>query len=514
MRVFSPADLARRIENVFQTLAEGERGALPGRQTLRAMLDWSYEMLSSAEQAVFARLAIFPTTFTLDAAASICSADDLGDDEVVGLMGHLVDKSLVQTEAGTYGQRFRLLETGRVYARSRSSPAYLDDLARRHAAYYRTLAHQVTRNPVAGRYDVGFEQLKLDIDNVYAAFDWALDGQDLETAVTIGEDLTHYWFHYTQLRTGREYLAKLIALEEAMKVEHRAAIRFANACMLLFSDPVLALESASIAVELSRQTRDRRLTAQALGAAGNAHLSLGDADQAERAYQESATIYDELNSENASLMRVNLANVLINFDSSRLDRAQELLEQALASARSAGKKGIEGIILGNMAQLAYTQGRNDDAYTLSRRSVETAHSLGARQQEAVWLYWLGVYATELGRRDEAAGVLQEALAICGDILTDDPEHFTECMDAVVFFAAGSGRMLDAARIHGFIESYRLERRVPRPPVLETRYAAKLSGVRSALGDAEFAAIAAAGSRESVADLLARACDVVGPAPFV
>ncbi len=346
LRVLSPRDLAKRIGNLFQMLTDGERTALPHRQTLRAMLDWSYALLSPVEQTLFARLAVFPATFTLDASADVCSDVNLRDDEIVGLLGHLVDKSLLQTEAGPFGQRFRLLESGRMYARECLAEDALSDVVRRHSQYYRDLTHGITRNPAAGRHDVGLEQLQLDIDNVYAALSQSLEDGDIATAVTLGEDLTHYWFHYTQLRTGREWLAKLLAHEGDMSPSQRAAIRFANACMLLFSDPVLALESASIAVSISRDIGDRRLSAQALGAAGNAHLSLGNYGEAERAYEQSATIYDDLSPENASLMRVNLANVLINFDETQLDRAQKLLEEALSRARRLGQKRRRGRHLG------------------------------------------------------------------------------------------------------------------------------------------------------------------------
>jgi len=507
LRVLSPRDLAKRIGDLFATLTEAERGAHERHQTLRTMLDWSYALLNPDEQILFAKLSVFPSTFGLDAAAEICSGGSLSDHEIVGLLGHLVDKSLVQSETSPYGQRFRLLQAGRVYARERAGEHQVD-LRKNHAAYYSNFVREIMRNPAPGRYDIGLDQLQIDADNIYAALSWALNHEDVDTAAGLAEELSRYWFHFTQLRTGREWLAKVLAHEDRMSSAQRAAVHFANALMLLFSDPELALRSACVAVELSRGTGDRALLAQALGAAGNARLSLGKYAEAERAFEESAAIYDETNPENASLMRVNLANVIINFDEARLDRAQELLENALGSARASGRKGVEGIILGNMAQLAHAQGRDEDAYALSRQSVEAARALGARQQEAVWLYWLGTYATQLGRRDEAAAVLQQAMGICREILADDAEHFTGCLEAVVTFAASDGRMLDAAHIHGFIETYRRDRCVPRPPVLQARYDALVSGVRDALGESEFAQRAAAGSRESVDALLSRATEVL------
>jgi tetratricopeptide (TPR) repeat protein len=297
-----------------------------------------------------------------------------------------------------------------------------------------------------------------------------------------------------------------------MSPADRASSHFVYAFPVLFSDPALSLKHASQAVELSREIGDKELLAKALSSSGNAQLSLGQYDRAEASYEESAAIYDELGSERAVLIRANLANVLINASEQQLDRAKTLLEAALTGAQRAGKKGLEGILLGNMAQLAYMQGRKDDAYTLSRRSVEIARTLGARQQEAVWLYWLGIYSTELGRRDEAASVLREALTICRDILADDPEHVTGCLESVLMFAASDGRLLDAARIHGFIESFRRDRGLPRAPALQTRYDNVVSGVRTGLGDTEFANSAASGSRRTPLELLEEAVAIIAPEP--
>lgn len=511
LRVLTPEDLAKRIGNLFQTLSGGSPTALAHQQTLHAMLDWSYALLSDGEKLLFGRLGVFETTFSLDAAANICSSEELSEDDVIGMLGHLVDKSLVQVEAGPNGQRFRLLESGRAYAREAAPLETQQALCRRHADYFLGMSASAIANPTAN-YDMGLEQLKVDIENVYGAFDWLSGQSDLDDAVKLADHLTHYWFHYTQLRTGRDRLAKLLSREADMSAAQRAGVHFGYACMVLFSNPDVALKSASTAIELSRRIDDKRLLAQALAAAGNAQLSLGRYEDAESSYETSAAIYEQLGSENAVLMRVNLANLLINYREQELDRAKDLFEQALIGAQRAGKKGLEGIIRGNMAQLAHTQGRTEDAYALSRQSVEIARTLGARQQEAVWLYWLGIYATDLGRRDEAANVLHQAVTICRDIIGDDPEHLTGCLESVLMFAASDGRLLDAARIHGFIESFRRDRGLPRPPVLQSRYDDVLSGVRSGLGEVEFESSAASGAKRTVLELLDDAVTIVAPEP--
>ncbi|HWN12851.1 MAG TPA: BTAD domain-containing putative transcriptional regulator, partial [Candidatus Dormibacteraeota bacterium] len=167
-------ELAVRLDDRFRLLTGGHRTALPRHQTLRATLDWSYELLSAVERTVLRRLAIFVGGFALEAASAVATAADLGAPEVMDSVTNLAAKSLVVVEAAGAVTRYRLLETTRAYALEKlTASGELEQVARRHAEYCRDLFERAeveweTRTTVEWVAAYGRQ-----IDNVRAALDWA-----------------------------------------------------------------------------------------------------------------------------------------------------------------------------------------------------------------------------------------------------------------------------------------------------------------------------------------------------
>ena len=153
VRALSVEKIAERLGNRFQLLTGGDRTALPRQQTLRASIDWSYDLLSDAERALLRRLAVFAGGFTLDAAEAVGSGGDIDGTDVMDLLSRLVEKSLVELEAD--GERYRLLETVRQYAQERLGESGDED--RRANAASRLLSRPCREGaPRAGRPGPGF----------------------------------------------------------------------------------------------------------------------------------------------------------------------------------------------------------------------------------------------------------------------------------------------------------------------------------------------------------------------
>jgi predicted ATPase/DNA-binding XRE family transcriptional regulator len=166
-------ELATRLDHRFRLLTGGSRAALPRQQTLRATIDWSYQLLAPAERLLFVRLSVFASRWTLDAAEAVCGGQGIEPDEVVELVLRLVEKSLVVLEETLDGQRYELLQTLRQYGREHLVAAdEADALHDRHAAYFLALAERTesaqTQLDVSGWMDSqGLEQADLE-----AALDW------------------------------------------------------------------------------------------------------------------------------------------------------------------------------------------------------------------------------------------------------------------------------------------------------------------------------------------------------
>ena len=182
--LLGPRGLASQLEHGLHVLAGGRRPLMPRHRTMRATLEWSYGLLSSAEQTVLSRLAIFTGGFTLDAAAAVVSDADVGEEEVVDLVLELATKSLLAADGRSLEPRFRLLATTRAYAIEKAKGhGELDTLGQRHAAYFLKLFDAVSR--VDAEFDKVSDALALEIDNLRAALAWAFAPQG-DRALGIG----------------------------------------------------------------------------------------------------------------------------------------------------------------------------------------------------------------------------------------------------------------------------------------------------------------------------------------
>jgi predicted ATPase/DNA-binding SARP family transcriptional activator len=206
-------ELAARLDDRFRLLTGGHRTALPRQQTLRATLDWSYELLSKAERLVLRHLAVFVGGFTLAAATAVATSAELGAPEIVDGVTNLVEKSLVAVDVEDPVTRYRLLETTRAYALEKlADSGELDQVARRHAEYYRDLFERAEAEweirPTHDWLDVYGRQ----IDNVRAALDWAFSpGGDAAIGVALTADAVPLWFQQSLMRECRGRVERALA---------------------------------------------------------------------------------------------------------------------------------------------------------------------------------------------------------------------------------------------------------------------------------------------------------------
>jgi predicted ATPase/class 3 adenylate cyclase len=189
----SPADLARRLDRRFQVLAGGRRGAVERHATLRAAIDWSYDLLTAAEQRVLSRLAVFSGGCTLEAIEEVCSDDVVDADEVMDLVTGLVARSLVIAEDSASGTRFRLLETIRQYGEEKLAQwSETRALRTRHARFYADLSARAAEHYYGPEQLAWAVQINLDRDNIREALLTAIDTADAALAVELVANHPHH----------------------------------------------------------------------------------------------------------------------------------------------------------------------------------------------------------------------------------------------------------------------------------------------------------------------------------
>ena len=228
MRLLTVEQVAARLDNAFRLLTGGSRAVLPRQQTLKATIDWSYDLLSPKERLLLQRLSVFAGGWTLEQAEAVCadevnepacSAEQLGSYEVMDVLANLVDKSLVITEPGEYETRYRMLETIRQYARERLLEAGCGQQVRdRHLATFARLSGEAEPH-LRGKGQVEWlERLDQELDNLRTALEWSFSSQ-VELGLKIATDLMWFWQLRALFNEGSEWLEKLLEAETAQRGE-------------------------------------------------------------------------------------------------------------------------------------------------------------------------------------------------------------------------------------------------------------------------------------------------------
>ena len=197
--------MAARLDDRFRLLTGGSRTALPRHQTMRATLDWSYELLSESDRAVLRRLGIFVGAFTLDAASAVAASADISASEVVDSVASLVGKSLVSADVGGAIVQYRLLETTRAYAREKLiESAEFDHVARRHAEYFQDLFQRADAEFETRPTAEWLTAYRPHIDDVRLALDWAFSRNgDVGIGVALTAATVPLWTHLSLLAECR-----------------------------------------------------------------------------------------------------------------------------------------------------------------------------------------------------------------------------------------------------------------------------------------------------------------------
>jgi len=221
-KVLSVEEISERLDDSFRLLASGGRTALPRHRTLRATLDWSYDLLSDHERILFQRLSVFTGGFTLASGESVCVEEDLERDEVLGLLSHLVDKSLVAAREQDGETRYRLLEIVRKYAREKLEGAEAS-VRQRHAAFFVGLAEEAEgklTGPDQARWLV---RLEAEHDNIRVALSWALaECRNAESGVRLAGALWPFWLARGYLSEGRGWLEIAVSRGGSVPVRAKA----------------------------------------------------------------------------------------------------------------------------------------------------------------------------------------------------------------------------------------------------------------------------------------------------
>jgi diguanylate cyclase (GGDEF)-like protein len=500
LRSMSIEGLATRLDDRFRTLTGGSRTALPRQQTLRALIDWSYNLLDERERSLFLRLSVFAGSWTTEAAEAVCSGGVIAPGDVDELLGALVEKSLVLHETQAGDTRYRFMESMREYARERLGVEAVVWRSR-HAAYVLELADRAERASRAQPTRLWLPAFIPEDDNFAAALEWCLDeAQDPATGAAIAAALLPYWE-----ATSRSPASALRWFERALAFERLLPARLvAHLCLAATFflrqasiEPERALALADRALEIARSEGDPRLIALAFLNAGGAHLTRIDLEAAQPLFEEALAISRTLGDR---LLEADALNCLGMCEDYRGDLAasQPHYNEALVLARAQGHDRKIARALHNLSAIAQDLGELDTALQYEREAVAILERYGTPR----------AFLVDLADLHLIRGDVETAYSICRDIVEGlvagrELWMVRECLFVFAQVHYRRGHAPRAARLLGFTSTLEQEL-APRQPTIEELYRKFVGSVAEAMSADAYAGAFAEGTLFTLTDAIAEA----------
>ena len=406
--------LAQRLDDRFHVLTGGRRTALPRYRTLQATLDWSYKLLSEADQIVLRRLAVFAGSFTLETAARVVADDTLMDWAVVDHIAELVDRSLVVADAAASSRRYRLLETTRAYALEKlADSGEYAALARRHALALQEripLALAEWETTPSTRWLAVYAP---EIDNIRVALDWAF-GPDGER--DLGIEITSFsfllWYLLSLMQEGRTRLEQAIGyLRPTTPKLVEARLWFGYGFLTAGAPKGRALPALQRAVALYREADHPIWLGRALGLYGLNLARAGSIEEGQAALEEARALLVVAKGQVKSYVRC-LSNLgIARMVAARFNEARALLDEALSLGRAA--QADFWVLRASLyrAEVEFADGNIDRAIAQMRELIPLCRAMRRTGLLGSALCNLGGYLVAAGAIDEGRSALREGLPL-------------------------------------------------------------------------------------------------------
>jgi pentatricopeptide repeat protein len=418
VNLLSAEEIANRLDQRFNLLTGGRRTVLPRHKTLWAAIDWSYDLLSEREQVLFRRLSIFAGSFTLEAAESVCTSQEIRDDEVLTLLGRLVDKSLLNVESPPrypgLSTRYRILDTIRSFGRLKLDEAQESEwMHARHADYYVRLAETaepelLLQNPVHWQI-----LLLAENDNLRAVVDWGKESGQAERALRLVGALFWFWYRVGLNSEGRDLATKALALPST--------------------------------------AHDQRARARALNTAGFLQCLQGDTTSAKQSLDEALSILSTSDDEVSLSWTMQFLGLVLAYEK-EYDRADAVFKEGLAIARRLADTNPNNFLFFH-GDIDLLRGDVNRARKIYEESIDILRAIGNKGFLAYPLRRLGYLDLEQNDFSAAWKYFLESLQFNQE--TADKPGVTASLVSIAALAIRLGKPVLSARLFGNVEN-RLE----------------------------------------------------------
>ena len=486
IRALSVADINARLQDRYKLLTGGSRVLQERQQTLRALVDWSYDLLTLEEQMMLDRLGVFVGGFDLAAAEAVCGLKPLAGEDVLDLLQSLIEKSLVMYEERDDGARYLMLDTIREYARAKL--AQRDDapaVAARHCEHYFALA-KAARNGLLGPEQADWLwRLELEVDNIRSAIALSIaGGVDEVIAVKFAVALQSFWILRGYLTEGRKLVQAALALPaiQASPLAQGYALYVGAALAESQGDHAEARRMLQTCLELRRALGNEVDLAATLSTLSIAQLQAGDAVAATASESEALAIFRRLDD------RIGEAIGLLHLGQIWLYRGEDAmarshLEQCLAVAREIRHQEVEGECELVLGKVALQMGEADEACHRFKRSLTVCRDAGDKRGEANALRWLARVELQSGELESARARFAEALRAFQAF--EMRNELAGCLEDHAELAEAEGKLEIAVALASAAARFRERLGLQRSPRGELRWQALVGRLRRAMTDEPF-----------------------------
>jgi len=484
VKVLSVEEIAAKLDDRFRLLTGGSRTAPPRHQTLRAALDWSYDLLADEERMLLRRLSVFAGGWTLAAAEAVCAGDGCEPSAVFDILIRLVDRSLVIVEnLDGRGTWYRLLETVRLYARANLVAAGEDETVRqRHRDWYLQFAENAEPELQGPALESWLARLEAEHDNIRAALDWCKTTEpNPEYGLRLAGAVWHFWEVRGYLTEGREWLESALTKGAGMLSSARVkALNGAGILALVQGDFPRAVALGEESLNLSRTLGDKRGIASCLNILGLDACRLEKYDRAAQFGEESLALSREAGDRwGEAGARLTLG--LVARGQGDYARASALLEDSVKQFQQLGDKWGSTITLNNFGLVLREMGDYQRAQTVLEETLALFRELGDRWGIAFSLANLGIVAWDRQEDTRAAAFFEESLPLRKELR--DRRGISTSLTGLAVVALRLGQAERAGVLFGAAEALREALAVPPPPFIRDRYDHTVAEVREKLGDA-------------------------------
>lgn len=486
VQVLSIRQIAARLDDRFSLLTTGNRTALARQQTLRALIDWSYDLLSEIERIVLRRLAVFQGGWTLRAAEAVVG--DQGQINVLEVMTQLVNKSLMHVEQDRASEtRYHFLDTIRYYAREKLAESGEEELIReRHcdwAIAFAELADSQSRN---ADQLLWLNRLELDHDNMRAALEHArrhVTEDNGATNIRLAAALARFWALRGYWAEGRTWLAPALDCNLCTAAHAKALLGLAE--LISFQESTVVsqpLYEASLA--LSRVLGDKWTIALA---SSHSLIVEEDSVKAQALFDASLTIARELDDVWLTAMAFQRMGIFLHRQG---ENATATFEQSLVYARQTGDRWLISSALNNLGEILRIQQDYARGVLVYEEALAIQRALGDKSGLVTTLHNLGHVALRQGDLARAAALFKESLGINRE--HERKQGIAECLAGLAGVAAALGQFMRAAKLFGAADAVFAEIKVKMDPTDRIEFDRNVAIIRQQMSEEDFYAAWAEG----------------------